>query len=415
MIKSSKINREKLDWLINQPLNTKVELVSQHMEIVKIIINSIIEEEVVQYTGEKYSHQKPNDGKYSRWGYNPGSVKVGTEKLRVDIPRVYDNDRKKNISLSNYQLLKELPAQGDEVLNAVLHGLSTRDYKKAFSSLADSFGLSSSSISRGFIERSKKSLEEFEKRKLEQDFVAIFVDGKELAKQQMIIALGVTIEGYKVPLGVIQTTTENSKSISELFRDLINRGLKYDNGLLFIIDGAKGLRKAILDVFGEKAIIQRCQWHKRENVISYLPDNQQEMYKRKLQAAYFKEDYKQVKEDLLALKKELGTINRSAAKSLEEGMEETLTIQRLGLHFYFQRSFCTTNCIENVNSQLGKYIRNVKRWTNSDQRYRWIVSGLLEVEQKMRKVSNYKMLKKMKQAINDEVKRKSSINDSKAA
>jgi len=415
MIKSSKINREKINWLLAQPLETKVNLINHHMEIVKIMVNSVLEEEVVKYAGERYSHNKPEAGKYSRWGYNPGSVKVGTEKLRVDIPRIRNNDTEKFVSLTSPPLLKQLPDQEADTVNAVLHGLSTRDYKKIFQHLADSFGLSSSTVSRNFIERSRKALEEFEQRKLDQDFVAIFIDGKELAKQQMVIALGVTSNGHKIPIGVVQTTTENSKSISELFRDLIDRGLKYDDGLLFVIDGAKGLRKAIQDVFAEKAVIQRCQWHKRENVISYLTEDQQEVFKRKLQAAYSKEDYKQVKEELLMLKKELGEINRSAARSLEEGMEETLTIQRLQLHFNFHRSFSTTNCIENVNSQLGKYIRNVKRWTNSDQRYRWVVSGLLEVEQKMRKVSNYKMLKKMKQAIKDEVNRKIQSNDQKAA
>jgi len=269
MIKSSKINREKINWLLAQPLETKVNLINHHMEIVKIMVNSVLEEEVVKYAGERYSHNKPEAGKYSRWGYNPGSVKVGTEKLRVDIPRIRNNDTEKFVSLTSPPLLKQLPDQEADTVNAVLHGLSTRDYKKIFQHLADSFGLSSSTVSRNFIERSRKALEEFEQRKLDQDFVAIFIDGKELAKQQMVIALGVTSNGHKIPIGVVQTTTENSKSISELFRDLIDRGLKYDDGLLFVIDGAKGLRKAIQDVFAEKAVIQRCQWHKRENVISY--------------------------------------------------------------------------------------------------------------------------------------------------
>ena len=246
------------------------------------------------------------------------------------------------------------------------------------------------SQSQNFIEYSKQALEAFEKRKFEdQDFVAVFIDGKHLAKQQMIIALGVTIKGDKIPLGVIQSTTENATAIKGLLTDLIDRGLNYEDGLLFIIDGAKGMRKAIDDVFGHKVIIQRCQWHKRENVVSYLNEKDQVAYRKKLQKAYSEDDYHKAKQELNIIKSELGQINRQAANSLKEGMEETLTIQRLGLNEYLSKSFTTTNCIESVNSQLVKYIRKVKRWMNSDQRYRWVVCGLLEIETRLRKVNNY--------------------------
>jgi len=225
--------------------------------------------------------------------------------------------------------------------------------------------------------------------------------------QQMVIALGITLTGRKLPLGVIQTTTENSKSIKGLLKDLIARGLKHEDGLLFITDGSTGLKKAIKETFGEKVVIQRCQWHKRENVLSYLGEKDQKQFRKKLQGAYREEEYEDAKEKLLMIHKELTAINRSAANSLKEGLEETLTMHRLGIIKHFATSFTTTNCIESLNSQLTKYIRKVKRWMSSDQRYRWVVSGMMEAEHHMRKIQNFRKLDLLKNAIHNEVASKS--------
>ena len=169
-----------------------------------------------------------------------------------------------------------------------------------------------------------------------------------------------------------------------------------------IIEGGKGLRKAVNDVFGNRAFVQRCQWHKRENVVSYPADSQQDIYPKKLQLAYSLDDYQQAKNQLMAIKNELSAINRSAARSLEEGFEETLTLKRLKLSFLFHRSFNTTNCIENLNAQLVKYTHKVKPCMNSEQRHRWVISGLMEVETRMRKIANYKHLHQMKQKLKEE-------------
>jgi len=405
--KSKEINRKKIDWLLDQSIDMQLEIISHHMEICRIVINSIIDREVCDYTGERYSHNKPNNGRYSRWGFNPGSVKLGDQKVPIDVPRILDKEEKKNITLEYYEQLKDLPHQDHQVIASVLRGLSMRDYGAVVAQLHDSFGLSSSSISRSFIEYSKEALEEFESRKLtSEEFVALFMDGKYLASEQMVIALGITITGRKIPLGVIQTTTENSTSIKGLLKDLIGRGLKHEDGLLFIIDGSTGLIKAITETFGEKAVIQRCQWHKRENVVSYLNEKDQQHYRRKLQTAYREPTYEDAKEKLLSIHEELKVVNRSAANSLMEGLEETLTIHRLGMYEYFERSFTTTNCIENLNSQMTKYIRKIKRWMSSDQRYRWVVLAMLEAENRMKRVQNYNKLDLLRNAITDEVNRK---------
>jgi transposase-like protein len=350
---------------------------------------------------------KPHNNRYCRWGFNPGSIKLGDQKIPIDVPRILDKEEKENISLEYYEKLKDLPHQDHQVIASVLRGLSMRDYGAVVNQLHDSFGLSGSSISRSFVEHSKEALEEFESRKLTaEEFVAIFMDGKFLASEQMVIALGITITGRKIPLGVIQTTTENSTSIKGLLKNLIERGLKHEDGLLFIIDGSTGLIKAIKETFGEKAIIQRCQWHKRENVVSYLNDKDQQYFRKRLQSAYRESDYEDAKEKLLSIHEELKVLNRSAASSLKEGMEETLTIHRLEMYEYFDRSFTTTNCIENLNSQLAKYLRKIKRWMNSDQRYRWVVLGMMEAENRMRRVQNYNKLELLKKAIINEVNRK---------
>lgn len=403
MSKISKINNEKLDWVTEQPIDVQLSLLNHHLDLCKLLINYILEQDVHSLTGERYKNDA--ERRYTRWGYNPSSVKLGDQRVPVQVPRVFDKELGHHVSLENYERLKELPAQDEHMIRSVLHGLSTRDYGQVAEKFVDSFGLSSSSVSRNFVEYSKQALEAFEKRKFEDhDFVAVFIDGKHLAKEQMIIALGVTVHGDKIPLGVIQSTTENSTAIKGLLADLIERGLNYEDGILFIIDGAKGMRKAIDEVFSHKAVIQRCQWHKRENVVSYLKEKDQVTYRRKLQNAYSEDDYNKAKEKLMDIKFELGQINRHAANSLMEGLEETLTIQRLGLHEYLSKSFTTTNCIESVNSQLVKYIRKVKRWMNSDQRYRWVVCGLMEIESRLRKVNNYQYLNDLKEKLKNHVK-----------
>jgi len=410
-VKSSKVSREKIDWLLNQPIQVQLSIVEQHLDICKLVINSVLDAGVEQLCGKRYSRDKPNEGRYDRWGYNPGSVKMGNQKLSIDVPRIYDKEKDENASLEIYQQIKELPEQKDEVVQSVLHGISMRDYKKVATQMVDSFGLSSSTISRQFIERSREAVEEFCNRRFDDlEIVALFIDGKHLSGEQMIITLGVTLQGDKIPLAVIQSSTENSKAIEQMFSDLIHRGLKYEYGLLCIIDGSKGIHKAVEKVFGSKAVIQRCQWHKRENVVSYLREDLKATYRAKLQHAYRNQIYDQAKNELLDIADQLRTINVQATKSLLEGLEETLTLQRLGLIRTFGVSFSTSNCIENLNSQLTKYTGKVKRWMDSEQRYRWVISGLLQIEKQMQKVKNCRQLHQLADVIAKEVKSKEPPN-----
>jgi len=394
-----------LEWLLDQPVETQFELFRYHIELSKLLINQLLKDEVEQKAGEKYTRAKPFDGRFSRWGYNPGSVRIGEEKVKIEIPRLYDNKAEETVGLENYQKLKEIELPSEQLLKKIILGLSEHDYKTVTQQAIESFGLSQSSVSRAFMEQSSKILEDFEKRDLSHyDFVALVIDGKHLLKEQVVIALGVTNTGDKIPLGFIQTTTENSIAVKGLLQNLIARNFQFTEGLLAIIDGAKGLAKAIKETFGQYVVIQRCQWHKRENVVSYLKEEDEAHYRGKLQRAYLEPEYHAAKNKLLEIRDELKKINRSAANSLEEGLEETLTIHRLGLIEELGKSLTTTNIIENLNSQLNKYVGRIKRWVNPEMQARWVATALVEVEHKMRRINNHKKLYLLRIALKSELK-----------
>jgi putative transposase len=215
--------------------------------------------------------------------------------------------------------------------------------------------------------------------------------------------MGVTEAGYKKVLGFTQATTERAGPVVELLRDLLGRGLAFEEGILCVIDGSKGLRKAIDEVFGDRAQVQRCQWHKRKNVVSYLPKSDQKTWRSNLQRAYEESTYEAAKERLTDLHAELQQINRQAARSLEEGLEETLTLHRLGLFDELGKSLKTTNCIESLMGDVEEYTRNVKRWHHSAQRHWWMAPALLEAEDGFRRLSGYDDLPRLKAALKEAI------------
>lgn len=327
--------------------------------------------------------------------------------MPVQIPRIRESSSGKCIPLPGLENLRNLAQPSEEVLKKVLHGISTRDYEKVTAHLAESFGLSSSQVSREFKEQSQEAFKHFCERTYEDhNFVALLIDGKYLASEQMVVALGVTDKGIKIPVGFIQTSSENSRAIGQLLKQIIEKKFSFKDGLLVVIDGSKGIYKAVQDVFGKKAVVQRCQWHKRENVLSYLSDRDKSNYKTKIQNAYREPDYNKAKSTLMNIHQDLLKINQNAANSLLEGMEETLTLHKLKVAQIFTRSLGTTNCIENINSQMAKYLRNVKHWSSSNQRQRWVAAALLELENNLNKIHNFKHLNKLQEAIKNHLSKK---------
>jgi len=416
LVKNRKIKEEKLDFVLSLDMEMKLELLQNQIKLSQVLIDNILETEVQQLSGLKYSHDKPHAGRYSRWGTNAGSVVIGEEKVRIKVPRVIDNELEKNVSLENYKQLKKLPSPSEELMEKVILGISQRDYERVSKDCIDSFGLSQSNVSKKFIEASGQALKEFQERDLRQkDIIALLIDGKSLAKQQIIIALGITIEGEKIVLGFIQSSCENSRSIKQFLKGLLSRGLNYTKGILCITDGSKGIKKALEEVFAKKYLHQRCQWHKRENVVSYLNDEDQKEYRKRLQRAYNEPTYTQAKQSLLEIRQELKQLNLSAANSLDEAMEETLMLHKLGFSVKLGVSLGTTNCIESLNSQLGRYLNKVKYWKNSQQIFRWVACGLMESELRMKKIKNFKSLHLLREKIMQTLKIKASKFYIKAA
>ncbi len=393
-----------LEELEEKPWEVKLALLQHHLELARIFVGELLEEEVEEKAGTRYSHDKPHDGRYSRWGTNPGSIRIGEEKVPIPVPRMVDTETEETFSPDRYFQMKELPEMSEKMQEAILLGLSQGDYERVASSFAGGFGLSQSAVSERFIERSAKALEEFETRSLEDlDLVALIMDAKHVAGKQMLVALGVTAGGRKIPLSFEEASTEHHEPVKTLLRELIDRGLSYDQGLLFVTDGARGLHKAIREIFSGYGLIQRCQWHKRENIVGYLPKSDRKKWRRKLRRAYQKPTYEEAKSALTDLHDELQEINRSAARSLQEGLEETLTLHRLGVFEEVGRSLKTTNAIENLNSLVEDYIGNVKRWHHSEQRARWFALGLLEAEQRMNRIAGHEDLPKLRDALQREL------------
>jgi transposase-like protein len=387
--------------ILDGPIDTKLQLLKHHADMARLLAEEILEEDVEALAGERHSRNCPSGKSLQRWGYNPGSIWIDGEKVPIEIPRLRNKEKKEEHTLESYQAMKEAEV-GKELTDSILLGLSQGDYGRVSSQFIDGFGLSQSSVSRRFQERAQKALEEFESRSLEEEnFLALWIDGKHVAGEQMIICMGVTEAGYKKVLGFTQATTERHEPIKELLRELINRGLTFEEGILCVIDGSRGLRKAVGEVFGECVEIQRCQWHKRKNVVSYLPKADQKKWRGKLQRAYEEPTYEAAKERLTSLHAELQQINRKAARSLMEGLEETLTLHRLGVFEELGRSLKTTNCIESLNEKVEGYTSNVKRWHHSPQRHRWMALSLLEAESGMRRLTGYRDLPKLKKALKE--------------
>jgi transposase-like protein len=280
------------------------------------------------------------------------------------------------------------------VAEQVVAGVSTRGYGRALEPVDESLetrGESKSQVSRVLVERTGDKLAEFVGRKLDDvELAVMFIDGIEVAKHAVIIALGVTKDGTKVPLGIWCGSTENHVVATALLQNLIERGLRVDMPLLFVIDGGKGIRKALNDVFGDRAVVQRCQVHKTRNVLDHLPDERRAYVRRQMRDAYKSKSAKTAKGLLGQLISWLAANGEDgAAASLREGLDETLTVLRLGLPTTLCRTFSTTNAIENMNGTLRRVLRNVKRWRGEDMIKRWVALGVAEAERGFRRVKGH--------------------------
>jgi transposase-like protein len=362
------------------------------------IIRAVIEDEVMRRVGPR--HQPDAASSCLRWGQQPGYVVFAGQKVGVQRPRVRTRQGEE-VQLDSYARLQHDGRRQRAVGEGIVAGLTSRNYRRAVQSVLDGYGIEKSSVSRQFVQASAAQLKTlYEKRLEELDLVAILIDGIHLGKQVLVVALGIERSGKKQVLGLWQGATENTTVVKELLEDLVARGLAPERRYLFVIDGAKALRAGIERVFGGRAEVQRCQIHKRRNVKEHLPKSAQGDTDRRIRNAYAMTGYAEAKAELEKIFRQLERINPSAAHSLEEGLEETLTVHRLGVGGLLRQTLASSNPIESCLSTVERVARNVKRWRAGDHALRWTATGLLEAEKKFRKVKGYRELEVLQRKLN---------------
>jgi putative transposase len=362
------------------------------------IIRAVIEDEVTRRVGPR--HQPDPASRCLRWGQQPGYVVFAGQKVAVERPRVRTRQGEE-VPLDSYARLQHDGRRQRAVREGIVAGLTSRNYQRAVQSVLEGYGIEKSSVSRQFVQASAAQLKELCEKKLDGlDLVAILIDGIHLGQQVLVVALGIETSGKKHVLGLWQGATENTTVVKELLEDLVARGLSSEKRYLFVIDGAKALRAAIERVFGERAQVQRCQIHKRRNVKEHLPKSAQGDTDRRIRNAYAMTDYTAAKAELEKIFRQLERINPSAARSLEEGLEETLTVHRLGVGTLLRRTLASSNPIESCLSTVERVARNVKRWRAGDHALRWTATGLLEAERTFRKVKGYRELEILQRKLN---------------
>jgi len=383
--------------------DARVELIRALLPLGLAEVGRMLDEEVERLAGPRHERKVPGEDRRYRHGSNPGTVRLGGQRHPIRVPRVRDG--KGEVKLVSYAQLHGSSGEVDEGLfRKVLLGISCRDYEAAVAAVPGAIGMSKSQVSREFKKATAAKLKEFQERDLSHvDVAAVFMDGKTFAEDAMVIALGVTMQGDKVVLGFVQTETENGAVITSFLCSLTERGLDLSAGALMVVDGAKGLRSGALKAFPGQVLIQRCQWHKRENVTSYLPRKEQQRWRGRMQRAYERPTYEEAKRDLKAIRAELAEMNQSALASLDEGFEESLTLHRLGVFALVGRSLKTTNVIESINSMAEQRCGRVDHWKNSNQKHRWLAAALLNIEPRLRRLLGYRHLPLLRAAIQKEL------------
>ena len=314
------------------------------------------------------------------------------QKVPVQRPRLRSDDGHEQ-RLGSYELFRRSEPLDDAVWDKLMLGLSTRNYSKAVREFTAAYGIEKSAVSEHFVHTSREKLRALLERPLDKlKLCAIYIDGIEFKGQHLVAALGVATDGSKTILGLRQGASENATVAGELLEDLAGRGVDFSAPMLYVLDGAKALTKAVRKQAGKTALIQRCQMHKRRNVTGHLPEQYRASVDRKMANAYAMSSYEDASTALEKLHRELMELNPSAARSLEEGREETLTVHRLGLDDLLRSTLATTNPIESAFSVVDRVCGRVKRWRGGDQRERWVGAGLWLAEKSFRRIKGYRHL-----------------------
>ncbi len=367
------------------------------------VVHELMEAEVTEVVGPKGKHDADRTAK--RHGHEDGSMTLGGRRVQVSRPRMRSADDERELPVCTYEYFADRDPLTRAVMDRMLAGVSTRKFAGAGEPVGEEVEQSSratckSSVSEIFIERTRTALAQLMGRRLEDVRLAVMMlDGMEIAERTHVVALGISTEGVKIPLGLWEGSTENATLARTLLADLVDRGLDPEQAILFVIDGSKALRRAIKDVFGEHALVQRCQRHKERNVCDLLAERDRETVRARMRAAWALSDADLAEQRLQLLASELDRSWPDAAASLQEGMAETLTLMRLKITGQLAKTLTSTNPCESMIEIVRYTQRNVKRWREGDMRRRWTAAGMLVAEQQFRRIIGYRDLAKLVIAI----------------
>jgi putative transposase len=340
----------------------------------------------------------------SRHGHGPGSVTLGGRRVAVQRPRMRASDGSGELPVPAYELFSSTEVLGRMAMERMLAGLSTRRYPVGLEPVGERVGAqasatSKSAVSRRFVAATETALAELLAADLSGlDLVALMVDGVHFADHCCVVALGIGIDGTKHPLALVEGSTENATLVRELLVGVRDRGLDVTRPILAVIDGSKALRRAVLDVF-DHPVIQRCQLHKIRNVQDRLPERLRSVVAKRMRTAYHAQTALAAQAQLETLAGELDRTHPGAAASLREGLDETLTVLRLGVPPTLARTLRSTNCIESMIEICRDHSRNVKRWRDGQMALRWCAAGMAEAAKQFRRVNGHLHLPRLRTAL----------------
>jgi len=367
------------------------------------VVHELMEVEVTEVVGPKGKHNSERTAK--RHGHERGSMTLGGRRTEVGRPRMRTADDEHELPVHTYEYFADRDPLTRAVMDRMLAGVSTRKFQVVGEPVGEEVEASSSStsktsVSEMFIERTQTALSELMSRRLEDVRLAVMMlDGIEIADRTHVVALGITTEGVKIPLGLWEGSTENATLARALLADLVDRGLDPEQAILFVIDGGKALRRAIKDVFGEHALVHRCHRHKERNVCDLLPERERPAIQARIRGAWTLDNPELAKQRLELLASELERTWPDAAASLRDGLDDTLTLMRLGIDGQLAKTLCSTNPCESMIEIVRYTQRNVKRWQDGDMRKRWTAAGMIAAEQQFRRIIGYRDLAKLVIAI----------------
>lgn len=379
--------------LLELILECQQEIEAVSVDIGLKIMSRYLEQEIAQRQGPW------GERTHYRHGKQPGYVVFHGRKVPLQRPRLRQKDEAE-AALKSYQLFQQDGRMQRAVARKLLRQVSTRNYAGAIDDCLEGYGVTKSSVSRHWKVATAAELEKLCQREVPKDLVALMIDGKHFRSECLVVALGVDKAGEKHVLGLWHGATENSTVVRELLVDLRERGLDTEAAILVVLDGSKALHKGVKDVFGERALIQRCRVHKLRNVLEHLPQEKRQQAAWRLRGAWAKATADEAHKELKACVKWLDEISPCAARSLEEGLEETLTLHRLGVNELLRRSLSSTNLIESCFARTEAWTRRVKRWRNAKMVMRWGAAALLVAEKGFRRLRGHEHLAELIVALN---------------